>query len=154
MKKTLTTLLLVIMTLLLPVQGMSTLYSWTDENGVVIIKDTPPPAGVKAQVFNSQGSSATYKGKNGAGAEKSKEYPKVEIYMTEWCPTCKKAIKYLDAKGIDYIKYDIDKDSAAHTRFSEDYRQRAIPYTIIGDVKILGFSKERFDSALGIKQKK
>lgn len=154
MKNTLTILMLAISTFLLPAQGMSTLYRWIDKDGVVTIKDTPPPAGVKAQVFNSQGSSANYREKNGAGAERSQEQPKVEIYMTEWCPTCKKAIKYLDAQGIDYIKYDIDNDTAAHTRFSEEYHQNAIPYTIIGDVKILGFSKERFDSALGIKQKK
>ena len=146
--------MLAISILLLPAQGMSTLYRWIDKDGVVTIKDTPPPAGVEGQVFNSQGSSATYREKNGAGAEKSQEYPKVEIYMTEWCPTCKKAIKYLDAQGIDYIKYDIDNDTAAHTRFSEEYHQNAIPYTIIGDVKILGFSKERFDSALRIKKKR
>ena len=35
----------------------------------------------------------------------------VELYITSWCPYCKKAIEYFESRGIKYKAYDIEKDN-------------------------------------------
>jgi glutaredoxin len=157
MKKTLIALFLALSVLAVPNQGISEIYKWVDENGVVTFKDTPPPTGVKASIFVTNDTllgDSTQKGFNDKINQTTqntvKSYPNVEIYSSKWCPTCKMAINYLNSKSIKYTKYDIDEDKAANERLESKYHQNSIPFTIIGNVKILGFSRQRFDSALGI----
>ena len=73
----------------------------------------------------------------------------VDIYVTSWCPYCKKAIAYLDAKGVKYNKYDIEKDSSAAARknaLAPNYS--GIPLAVIYGKTIKGFSKQRYSAAL------
>ena len=34
----------------------------------------------------------------------------VVMYMTDWCPYCRKAGKYIKSLGVNLIEYDIEKD--------------------------------------------
>jgi len=68
----------------------------------------------------------------------------VEIYVTEWCGYCKKAQKYMKEKGIPYVAYDIEKDSAAMQRHRE-LGGRGVPLIVIGSKKMSGFSQESFE---------
>ena len=73
----------------------------------------------------------------------------VDIYVTSWCPYCKKAIAYLDAKGVKYNKYDIEKDLSAAARkkaLAPDYS--GIPLAVIYGKTIKGFSRKRYSAAL------
>lgn len=153
MMKIVSMLILILIVLSLPGQCLATLYRWVDAQGVITIRDTPPPPGVKAQVFPSSDSADAKRSADDAAKARSRSMPKVEIYMTEWCPTCKHAINYLNSLGIEYTKYDIDKDPKANERFHSFYRQTGVPFTLIGEERILGFSKSRFDAALGIGKK-
>jgi glutaredoxin len=145
---------------LVPAAGQAAVYKWVDENGVVTFKDTPPPTGVKSDIVTPDNSLVGDSGANGAGIGKPggkgktfagvKTFPGVEIFMAEWCPSCKAAIKFLNSKGVRYKKYDVDKDRDANVRLTEKYHQKSIPFTIIGDEKILGFNRQRFESALGL----
>ncbi len=47
--------------------------------------------------------------------------PKVEIFVTSWCPYCTKAKAYFDGKGIAYAVYDIDKDAKCQQRLKRDH---------------------------------
>lgn len=72
----------------------------------------------------------------------------VEIYVTSWCGYCKKAINYLNSKGISYTAYDIEKDSSAHSRYQE-LGGSGVPVIKIGDKVIRGFSPQAIDQYTG-----
>jgi glutaredoxin-like YruB-family protein len=73
--------------------------------------------------------------------------PKVEIFVTSWCPYCSKTKAYFDAKGVPYSSFDIEKDQAANMRYQK-YGMRGVPLVVIGDVVIPGYSTAEFDKAL------
>lgn len=160
MHKSLVILGLLVLLGLLPAAGNGAIYKWVDANGVVTFKDTPPPAGVEARTVHPDTSLVGDGGagraavdryrSNAAKAARTRAMPRVEIYMAPWCPTCKRAIAYLNSRGVSYTQYDIDQDRAANARLGDKYHQQAIPFTIIGDEKILGFSAQWFDAALGL----
>jgi len=37
---------------------------------------------------------------------------RVIMYMTSWCPYCKKAKDYINSLGVNLIEYDIEQDSS------------------------------------------
>lgn len=45
------------------------------------------------------------------------EPPPITVYMTSWCPYCRKAQKLLDEIGADYVSKDIEKDPEALREF-------------------------------------
>jgi glutaredoxin len=44
--------------------------------------------------------------------------PEAEIvlYCTPWCPDCRKARAYFQARSLDFVEVDISKDASARTR--------------------------------------
>ena len=79
--------------------------------------------------------------------------PAVEIYITDWCPYCAKAIKFLQANGINYVAYDIEKDRKAAQRQKELSERKGVPFAIINGKKIYGFSERTYSKALGIRNR-
>ncbi|MGC1403849.1 MAG: glutaredoxin domain-containing protein [Thermodesulfobacteriota bacterium] len=77
----------------------------------------------------------------------------VEIYVTDWCPYCAQAIKFLQANQIQYVAYDIEKDSQAAKRYRELSGRRGVPFAIINGKKIHGFSAQTYSKALGLKDR-
>jgi glutaredoxin-like YruB-family protein len=139
-------------------------YQWIGEDGVVIYQDTPPPAtkskksrkvkvyedgnfapapsSQPAPVRRSESGAATES--QSAPSQKERFTGTVEMYVTEWCGYCKKAQAYLKSKGINYVTYDIEKDSAANQRH-KDLGGRGVPLIIIGANKFSGFSPESLE---------
>jgi glutaredoxin len=76
----------------------------------------------------------------------------VEIYITDWCPYCARAIKFLQVNNIRYVAYDIEKDSAAAERKKELSGRKGVPFAIINGKKIYGFSEETYSKALGLRR--
>lgn len=72
----------------------------------------------------------------------------VEMYAADWCPHCRKAEQYMTAKGIPFVKYDIDRDAGAKRRYQE-LGAGGIPLILIGDKKMNGFSPEALEYRLG-----
>ena len=65
----------------------------------------------------------------------------VELYMTSWCGYCKKMVKFLDEKKIQYTAYDIEKDSNA----ARTYRQlggNGVPVVRIGSHVVHGYDPD------------
>ena len=144
-------------------QAWAEMYQWVDEKGVVTFKDSPPPAskkGKKVKAYSdsdfdpappSQPAPPPTTGKTGkspattssqAPAPKSERFQgTVEMFVTDWCGYCRKARQYMDANGIPYVTYDIEKDSAAKQRFQE-LGGGGVPLILIGSKKISGFSPE------------
>ena len=139
------------------------MYQWVDENGVVTFKDSPPPASKKrskVKVYNDsdfdpapppQPAPAKRKSKGSPTAaaqpsapEKERFTGTVEMYVTDWFGYCKKAQSYMKSKGIPYVAYNIEKDSAAKQRHKE-LGGRGVPLIIIGSNKMSGFSPETLE---------
>lgn len=134
------------------------MYKWEDEHGVVTFKDTPPPVSKKRKVKVYRDSDfdvappvpvPAKSGKNSASpfpqpfqpapAKTQRFAGTIEMYATDWCGYCKAAENYMKSKGYPYVKYDIEKDSAAKQRHKE-LGGRGVPLIIIGANRMSGFS--------------
>ena len=78
----------------------------------------------------------------------AQDKPPVELYVTSWCVYCKKAKAFLRSKGIRYVEYDIEKDSAAARRMSRLTSSRGVPFAMINGRPVQGFSKAAYTRAL------
>jgi glutaredoxin len=125
----------------------ATLYTWVDAQGVKHIDSEPPPKG--ARVLNIDGEPVA-----GAatGAESQRRYPKVELYATDWCPSCKRAKAYLESRHIPFTAYNVDRNREASKRLAQLNPARTIPTAVIGDAKIVGFDQAAYERALGIRK--
>ncbi|MCA9403200.1 MAG: hypothetical protein KC897_05410 [Candidatus Omnitrophica bacterium] len=73
--------------------------------------------------------------------------PTVELYMTLWCPYCRKMEAWLKSNEIKYQRFNIDYDQAARRRY-EDLNGRSIPMLKIGDTIIHGYDIRAVQRAL------
>ena len=133
------------------------IYKWVDKDGSVHFTDSPPPAAAKAEVINPEpnrlegyGKAPAGKAGNGPAAPdvRPADLPIVELFVTSWCGYCKKAEAYFKTRDIPYVKYDIEKDQAAARRKASLTQSRGVPFVLIGEVGIPGYSEAAFDKAL------
>lgn len=73
---------------------------------------------------------------------------KIELFVTSWCPYCKKAKAYLDGRGIDYQLYDIEQDADAARRKSQLSPNSGVPLAIIDGKIVNGWSQSAYEAAL------
>lgn len=140
----------------------SQIYQWVDENGVVHLSDRPPLVEQQVESLelapylppapDSSSTSAPGKQERTTGPEKKARRPgKTEIYITSWCPHCKKAVAFLRTKGVRFQIYDIEKDARAKKRMHELGGTGGVPFAVIRGTTVLGFSKKRYEEALGLR---
>ena len=72
----------------------------------------------------------------------------VELYITEWCGYCKRAVAYVKARNIPHVVYDIEKDEAARKRFLQ-LGGSGVPLIMVGNRRMSGFSPELLEQYLG-----
>lgn len=72
----------------------------------------------------------------------------VELYITEWCGYCKRAVAYMKARNIPHVVYDIEKDEAARKRFLQ-LGGSGVPLIMVGNRRMSGFSPELLEQYLG-----
>ncbi len=86
-------------------------------------------------------------------AQSSKK--KVEIFVTSWCGYCRRMEAFLKANNVDFVKTDIEKDTAGMMRYVELFGSGGgVPGFSYGKEKFLGFDKARISKILGLKSKK
>jgi len=83
-----------------------------------------------------------------AAREKKRFDGTIELYVTAWCPVCTDAEGYIKKMGYPYVKYDIEKDSAARKR-SADYPGRGVPLVVVGEKNFRGFSGDTLEYYMG-----
>ena len=116
--------------LLLAVPAFSKkLYTWKDKTGKIHRTYYPPPE--------------EYAQKN-----QTVQQNQVELYVTSWCPYCKKAREFFTSRGIKYRAYDIEKDAKAAARQRKLDSRKGVPFAVINGIKIHGYSPESYASAL------
>lgn len=160
MRLTLVLLIFFLLTIFV-VNVSAAIYKWVDKDGTVHFTDTPPPTETEATVVTPQpnrieGYGKT-SGRDGIGDKPpapidsgavSRDLPIVEMFVTSWCGYCKKAEAYFRARNIPFITYDIEKDQRAAARKASLTNSRGVPFVLIGDVGIPGYSEAAFERAL------
>jgi len=77
----------------------------------------------------------------------------VVMYITSWCPYCKKARDYIKSLGASLIEYDIERDrSAADEMVKKTGGSHGVPVVDVEGIIIRGYSPEAISSAIKQKQ--
>lgn len=108
-----------------------------------------PSAEIFVPAINNTPLQASSTRDNNTTDNKQHSTPAVDIYITSWCPYCKKAMAYLRSKNIAFNAYDIEKNAQAKAKklqLAPGYS--GIPLTVINGKILKGFSKQQFDIAL------
>ncbi len=132
-----------------------------DKDGRVYIQGSQSKSQSDTTNLKSQGAQTTPSPVNNRNADNSADNKgtqikintnsRVEIYVTRWCPYCKKAINFLQSTGIPFAAYDIEKDAAAARRKNQLDSQKGVPFAIINGQPIHGFSEKNYLKALSLK---
>ena len=141
--------------------GTAEIFKYVDTEGNIHFTDTPPvgvdakPMDIQPNIYEGSVQSKSAGSDEPSASEirkknllESNKPPKVELFVTSWCGYCKKAKSYLNKKGISYIAYDIEKDLQAARRKDSLTSRKGVPFALIGDQKITGFSEAAYDRAL------
>ncbi len=78
---------------------------------------------------------------------------KVTMFVTSWCGYCKQAEEFLKSNGVNYERYDIERDSVGRKKY-EALGGGGFPLIQIGSKVIRGFDKRAIAEALGTKKKR
>lgn len=73
---------------------------------------------------------------------------KVIMYMTDWCPYCKKAREYLVSTGVNLIEYNIDKDRDRRQEMRNKSGSGAVPVIDIEGIIIRGYNLRAISAAI------
>jgi glutaredoxin len=138
-------ILLFTLTFALPAQAK--IYKWTDAEGKSHFSAAKPadPASIEnrndLEVKSPQPAPVDNKAQATA--------PQVDLYVTSWCPYCKKAMAFLRKNNIAFNTYDIEQDASAAARKKDlDPGYGGIPLAIINGTTIRGFSESSYQQAL------
>jgi glutaredoxin len=130
----------------------SQIYKWTDESGNVRFSDSPR-AGVKVQkVQGDSGGSKTEASPAAPGgppkAEKRESRKvKVIMYMTDWCPYCRKAREYLQSLDVDLVEYNVEKNREKAAEFKAKGGS-GVPLIDVEGTVIKGYNQDSLKSAV------
>ena len=72
---------------------------------------------------------------------------KVDIYITSWCPYCRKLESFLKDQHIDYTRHDVESDEASAEEF-DSLGGEGVPLVCVGKEVIHGYDPERVLQAL------
>ncbi len=161
-------LLMIFMVALFVDRSIADMYKWVDENGVAHFSDTPPddtdnsdietlPTYTTPENNGSPHDNNSTKNENSNNSSNLTDTvqkntwvkkPKVELYITSWCPWCKKAKAFFRSRGIAFVEYDIEKDKEAERRKAKIDRQKGVPFAVINGKGINGYNEIAYINAL------
>ena len=82
---------------------------------------------------------------------------KVTLYTTIFCPYCRRAVKLLDSKGVDYLNINVNKEPALFEEVKKQTGWRTVPQIFIEEEFIGGCddmyqldSEGKLDALLGL----
>ena len=133
------------------------IYRYVDTDGNVHYTDVQP-ADASSEQIDVKPINATDEGRTAsadtstaaadANLTAAAKYPKVELFVTSWCGYCKRAEAYLRKKGVPFTVYDIEKDLQAARRKDSLASRKGVPFALIGDQRLVGFSELYYERAL------
>lgn len=125
------------------------IFRWVDDQGRVQIGDRPP-ATVQAQSLDLRINTYAPPQRQAPAtpSQAATGTKPVVVYSAAWCPACKKAKSYLQAKNIPYTEYDVERS----TQGRRDYQRlngRGVPLILVGESRMTGFSSTLFEQLYG-----
>ena len=145
-----------------PASASAEIYQWKDSSGNVFYTDSPPP-GVKTEEkrFREQRierpavkEEAPRAVRRETGRLRPYSDIQVVMYMTSWCPYCKKAREFINATGARLTEYDIDKDSKKNEEMMrKSGGNKGVPLIDIEGAIINGYSPAAIKSAIEDKRR-
>jgi glutaredoxin len=139
-------ILLIALPFAFPVQAE--IYKWTDADGKSHFSESKPANPVSIENRNE----LEVRSQQSAPADniaQAATVPQVDLYITSWCPYCKKAMAFLNKNNIAFNAYDIEQDTHAAARKNElDPNYSGIPLAVINGITIRGFDEETYQEAL------
>jgi len=80
-----------------------------------------------------------------------KKFPRVILFTTPSCTYCRRAKKYLRARGVPFKDVDVSRDQAAARDMVRRSGQQGVPVIDIGGKIIVGFDQPKIDRMLGLR---
>ncbi len=133
-----------------PVLANAEIYKTIDENGRVVFTDKPTASAqeveVDTNINNADGlSDSAYSKADDIKSNKPAKLKSAVMYSTSWCGVCKEAKSYMQANGIKFKEYDIEKDKNAYTKYKK-LGGRGVPLITVGSQKMSGFSASKLNA--------
>lgn len=72
----------------------------------------------------------------------------VTMYMTTWCPHCRRAQAWLEQKGYRFEMRDVDRDDEAAATLSAINPRSAVPTFDVDGRVVFGFEPQRLEAAI------
>ena len=127
-------------------------YKWTDSTGKTHYGDAPPEDAKKQELAIRVPSYDGPVEVRDWGAVLRKKAPEaarprstsVTMYSTDWCPHCRRARDYFNAKGIAFTEIDVEKSEAGNREY-KSYGGKGVPLIVVGDKTMRGFSPQGFE---------
>jgi len=147
-------ILLVLLGLLFTVvAGQAETYRYVDDKGATTFVDDPAkvPKKYRSKMTVGDGTNVNlvevppaheYRPSRPKVASPATLAGPVELYVTSWCGYCKKLEQFLNDKGVQFLRYDIEKDADAHRRFKE-YGGAGVPLVNVGGKIVRGYNPDR-----------
>ena len=142
------------------------IYQWKDKEGNVVFSDTSPSAAdakkvnvlkgretptAKEEVIKPKERAFKPASPIAVQSKEKREYRDVEVilYMTEWCPYCRKARAYLKSLGVNLIEYDVEKDKSKNQeKLLKSGGKRGVPVMDVEGIIVYGFSPDQIKNAV------
>jgi glutaredoxin len=89
----------------------------------------------------------------GAPTPARKAAPRVILFSTSWCPSCKTARAFFQQRGIPFQELDVEKNQQAQQLYINVAKQAGlrpgvVPVIIVGSRVFQGFSQPQIEAAL------
>jgi Glutaredoxin and related proteins len=123
------------------------LYQWQDAQGRTVYSDQAPPpstAGVQQRAFKG---SVIEVGESYATQVARQKHP-VTLYTSACGAPCDQARQLLAARGIPHAARDLETSETARAELEKLTGRLNVPVLRVGDEKIEGFEKGRWQAAL------
>lgn len=142
--------LLFTLTFVFPAQAE--IYKWTDADGKSHFSGSKPANPASLESRNDLEAKSPQSVPVADKPPVAAATPQIDLYMTKWCPYCKKAMAFLRKKEIEFNAYDIEQDLDAAARKKKlDPRYSGVPLAVINGSTIRGFSEDLYQEALAKK---
>jgi glutaredoxin len=131
-------------------------YKWSDPSGKTHYGDSPPDD-VKKQEMKIR--IPSYDGpvevRDWAAvihkkAPQAPEPDRITMYSTDWCPHCKNARTYFEARRIRFTEYNVETSETGRKEY-EALGAGGVPVILIGSKVMRGFSAKKFEALAGAK---
>lgn len=132
--------------------AVADVYKYTDSSGTAHFVDSENkiPEEYRSQIKGratlpniNRNASPKYDGRAAASSRNQN----IEIFVTSWCPYCKKLEQYLAEKKLKYTRYDIEHDQEGRKKYSA-LGMKGVPVIKIGTSVLSGFDRSELDKIL------